>query len=348
MSEHPAAPLPSPLAIYALTPVGLLLARRIRNALGGEVFAPQDLAGPEETGFTSLPGAVASAWGSFRGHVLVGPVGVAVRCVAPLLRHKGSDPAVAAVDQAGNFAVSVLSGHLGGANRLTRELARVAGGQAVVTTGTDVAGLPAVDELAAGLGMAVPDLEPAKRVGAALLAGRTVQLFDPDDRLGLSGRPLFQIVAPEDWDADRPGVWCDCRVGPAKAFACYPACLFLGMGCRRGTPAKEMVALAKDTLADRGLARESLAGLGTVEDKRDEPGLTRAARELGLEIRYFSRSELDGVAAPNPSETVRRHLGVDSVCEAAAMLMAGVGTDRLLVTKVKGPRATLAAACSRP
>ncbi len=338
--------LPSPLAIYALTPDGLRLARTIRDGLGGQVFAPEHMAGSGETGFAGLCQTVAQTWNRFPGHVLVGPVGVAVRCAAPLLRDKGSDPALVAVDQAGQFAVSVLSGHLGGANRLARELARVTGAQAVVTTGTDSAGLPAVDELAAGLGMRLPDLDAAKRVGAALLAGQTVQLHDPDHRLGLSGEELFTVTAPDAWNTARPGVWCDCRTAPEGACACYPPCLHLGLGCRKGAPAEEILGLVDKALADYGLAKESLAGLGTVEDKRDEPGLKRAALELGLEIHYFSRRELDGVAVPNPSETVRKHLGVDSVCEAAAMLLAR--TDQLLIPKTKSDAATVAAACSRP
>lgn len=95
--------------------------------------------------------ALADAWGKYRGFVMVMAAGIVVRHIAPLCRSKTCDPAVVVCDERGDYAVSLLSGHLGGANRLASEVARITGGRAVVTTASDVRGSMAFDELASRL-----------------------------------------------------------------------------------------------------------------------------------------------------------------------------------------------------
>ena len=108
--------------------------------------------------------------------VFVGAAGIAVRAIAPCLRSKLTDPAVVAVDEAGRYAVSLLSGHVGGANRLARRIAALTGGQAVVSTATDVNGRFSVDEWIARQGMAMCNPKAARAFAAALLEGRPVGL----------------------------------------------------------------------------------------------------------------------------------------------------------------------------
>lgn len=335
-------------AIYALSAQGLVLAQRLAASFDADVYAPERLTAEAQGvfAFASLGRVVAKTFARYPRHVFVGAVGIAVRAIAPHLAHKTKDPAVAVLDLAARFAVSLVSGHAGGANELARELARLTGATPVITTGTDVSGLPGVDELAAVRGMAVANAQAVKAVSAALLEGRAVQLYDPEARLldpdGAGG--LFVPTDPEAWDPDAPGVWCHWREGGEhpRTFRAYPACLCLGLGCRKGVEKGEILAHVELVLAQHGLARQSIAAVGTVSIKRDDPGLCAAAAGLGPEVVFYEPEALARVEAAGQSETVKRRTGTGSVCEAAALLLSGaVG---LLVPKVKTTSVTCAVA----
>lgn len=345
-------------AIYALSVQGLTLALRLAAGLdagapgesvsGVVVYAPKRLAAgtPGAVAFGSLGALVAETFARFPRHVFVGATGIAVRAIAPLLSHKTRDPAVVVIDLAARFAVSLVSGHAGGANRLACELARLTGATAVITTGTDAAGLPAVDDLAAAKGMSVANASAVKAVSAALLEGRPVQLYDPEARLldGDDAGGLFVPTRPEDWDPQAPGVWCHWRGGGAhpNTFRAYPRVLCLGLGCRKGVETREILAHVERVFARQGLARQSVAAVATASIKRDDPGICAAAAALGPEVVFYEPEALARVEAAGQSETVKRRTGTGSVCEAAALLLSGAA--ELVVEKVKSTSVTCAVA----
>ena len=339
------------IAVYALTAPGARLGRALAGRLGADLYLPDRLAGEfGGRGFASLPPLVGSTWAQYGRHVFVAAAGIAVRAVAPHLRAKDRDPAVVVVDQRGRFAVSLVSGHLGGANALAREVAAITSGQAVVTTATDVEGVPAMDDLARERGLAVADTAAIKPVNVALLAGDPIQVCDPEGWLGLAAPPPEWAgritVVPElaVWDPARPGVAVSWRTVPPQPemLVLHPPCLCVGVGCRRGTPAAEISAALRVVLEEEGLALASVLCLGTVAEKQDEAGLLAAAAGLGKGLFFFSAGDLAEVAAPNPSERVAEHMGTPSVCEAAALLLAG--SDALLVEKRVLGNVTLAVA----
>lgn len=344
-------------ALYALSAQGLALALRLAESLAADVHAPQRFTGDGgqgSQGFSSLHDLLARTFTRYRRHVFIGAAGIAVRAIAPHLRGKAVDPAVAVLDQEARFAISLVSGHIGGANELARELARLTGATAVITTGTDVAGLPAVDELARTRGMAMGNLPAAKAVSAALLEGRPVQVYDPEGRLlddpegrlldgdDLGG--LFVATTPADWLAAAPGIWCDWRAGGdfARTFRVYPRCLCLGLGSRKNVPEGEILAHIATVFAQQGLCPQSVARVGTAIIKRDDPGLCAAAAALGPEVVYYELEDLAAVPTAGQSETVKRRTGTGSVSEAAALLLAEGG--ELISPKSKTGRVTCAVA----
>lgn len=349
--------LPQPLAVYALTSVGARLARGLVLALPeATLFLPRALAEPStgEEPFERLAPALAANFSQYGGHVVLAAAGIVVRALAPLLVHKAQDPAVVVVDQAGRFAVSLLSGHLGGANSLARRVAEILGGQAVITTATDSAGLPSLEMLAGELGYAVQNLPALAGVSMALLEGRQPALHDPQGWLW----PLLErrwsglfILAKDDQVAglrDRPLIWVGWRAieAPPAWLVLRPPALVAGLGCNRGTDVDEMESLLRRVLHDQGLSPACLACLASVEAKRDEAGLIELAARLGLPLKFYSPEELATVEVPNPSATVAKHMGVASVCEAAALLAAH--SRRLLVKKHKSANVTLALALASP
>ena len=333
------------IAVWALTPGGAALAARLAAGLpGAEVLVSETLLPAATTAvpFASLKTELAARFRAYRGHVCVMATGIVVRLLAGLLVHKAEDPAVVVVDEAGRFAISLVAGHLGGANALARDVARVLGAQPVVTTATDVNGIPAIDVLAVELGCAVENPAAIKRVNMALLAGAPVAVHDP---MGLLAGRVPGAV-PDGAGETKAGVWVDDRTvdPPEGALVLRPASLVAGIGCNRNTGADEMRELLLATLQAETLSPASLARLASVDLKADEPGLAALARELGLPIDYFSREEIRQVEAdvPTPSARVRHHIGVNSVCEAAAILASRGGT--LIVTKRSSRNATVAVA----
>lgn len=339
-------------AVYALTPQGARLARTLADDLGGDLFLPEALAHEQSAvPFVRLFDAVADNVSRYPRQVFVAAVGIVVRAFAPHIRSKDRDPAVVALDTEGRFVVSLLSGHLGGANDLARQAARITGGEAVITTATDTAGLRSWDELALQKKLALDDPGAVKTLNMALLRGEPVAVWDPEDRLGLAGvqGPAFPIVRVLSEDAvptDRPAVRVTWRAAAGTTsdtcLVLHPRCLVAGVGCNRGTDAREILELVQTTFAQHGLALKSLACLTTLEAKQDEAGILEAGQELGVPVIFYPSEAVRDVEVPNPSDTVTRHMGVKSVCEATALMKAA--NQRLLVPKVRSRNATLAVA----
>ncbi len=343
---------PRPLAVHAITQGGLEVAARLGAVLGADVRVPERLlaVAPASATAFSLPmrDALAPAFPRYRGHVFVMAIGAVVRMIAPLLESKWRDPAVVCVDEAGRFAVSVLSGHAGGANSLAEEVAAVLGAQAVVTTASDVLGTLQVDLLGCDLGWTIEDpARNATRASAAVVDGTPVLIvqeagerdFWPDDRpfppnvtvtttLEAADLGHFEalLLITDRLPAERE------RALFERAVVYRPRSLVLGIGCDRGA-APDLVTRGVDALLARHrLALASVREIATIELKAGEPALRALAERLACPLRLFGSAELD--AAPGvetSSETVRRHVGTRAVAEPAALLASGAG--RLLVPR---------------
>lgn len=244
--------------------------------------------------------------------IFMGAAGIAVRAVAPYVKSKTTDPAVVVVDEAGRFAVPILSGHLGGANSLARKIAAACGAVPVITTATDLNGTFAVDQWAKKQNCTILNPEGIKSVSGALLAGRRVELCSP---WPVAGEP------PE-------GV----------SLRLMPKIVVLGVGCKRGMPQEAL----ERAFAALPFHPVSFYKVCSIDLKRNEPGLLAFCRAHGLELETFSAAELQGAPGEfSPSEFVERVTGVDNVCERAAVLGSG-GT--LLLKKRTGNGVTMAVA----
>ena len=347
--------LSAPIAIWALTTGGAHLGRRlIQHLVNGQLFvaAAVDDAAFDATSFVRLRDAVTRHFDRFEAHVFIMATGIVVRTLVDLIRHKTEDPAVVVMDETGHYAISLLSGHLGGANQLARELAGISGAAPVITTATDLRGVPAIDLIAQERGLHIENPDAIRTVSAALLRQETVTVCDPFGRL--QGALPDSLVRPIDLNAEDP-VGAEFGNGPAvmvhdihvdlppEVLILRPASLFAGLGCNRGSPAGEITALLKTVLMRFGLARRSLAGLASVDLKADEEGLETAARHYDLPLTFYTRDQLAAVAdIRTPSATVKKHIGIPSVCEAAALLASNNGD--LIVPKQRTRNVTVAIA----
>lgn len=344
---------PDKIAIWVLTPHGRDLAEKLRKLSDGVVVYCSRHLYPVGCGLAAQPfdGLIAAVQEGFRcfdGHIFIMASGIVVRAIGPLLGHKATDPAVVGVDDRGKFAISLLSGHIGGANRLAARTAELLGATAVITTATDVNGRPAIDILAAERGLAIENPAALKVVNMALLTGGVLRVFDPHDLLmdGLDGQaePVEREALALS-DGTRPGVYVDDGVVPlpGDVLILRPLSLVAGIGCNRNTPKEEIRGFLEEVLAAQGLALSSLHSIASIDVKSDEPGLVALAADLGVPLHFYSRNALNRIGhVPNPSRMVQQHVGVPSVCEAAAILAARQG--RLIVAKQKSAQVTVAVA----
>lgn len=249
--------------------------------------------------------------------IFVGASGIAVRAIAPHVRDKMTDPAVVCVDEAGRVAVPLLSGHVGGANELARVVAAITGGQAAVSTATDVNGLFAVDGWAARHGLAIVERDAAKAVSVAFLEGDPVG-FRNDAGVDLGDdAPVGTTDGPADigfvvsFDTT-------CRPYP-RTLHLVPRVTTVGVGCRKGIPPEVLRQAVDDALAEAGVPVQAVAAIASIDVKRDEPAIVRLAQEIGCELRFYSADELAAVPGRfSSSAFVRDTVGVDNVCERAA------------------------------
>lgn len=316
------------LRLLAFTDRGLELARTLAEALGGEAArcgAPQGLAEWTAGGFSQADALV-----------FVGAAGIAVRAVAPHVRHKAQDPAVVVVDEAGRFAIPILSGHLGGANDLARRIAAFLGGTAVITTATDVRRLFAVDEWARRQNCRVENPEAIVRFSSKVLAGETATIRSP---WPIPGRPPEGVALTAEGNCD---ALLTVRREAGDALRLIPAVAVLGVGCRRDTPAAALERAFAALLEESGLHPLAFSKVCSIDLKRDEPGLLAFCQSRGLAFEVFSARALGAVEGDfSPSAFVRSVTGVDNVCERSAVLGSG-GT--LVIKKQAGDGVTMAAA----
>ncbi|NDV21208.1 cobalamin biosynthesis protein [Desulfovibrio sp. JC022] len=333
-------------AIFALTRKGTEIAHELAVALQADCHALDRYATKYDIPFESLKDTVADKFSRYEAHVFIAASGIAVRMIAPHLKSKDVDPAVVVVDQEGEFAVSLVSGHLGGANELARLVGDKIGAVPVITTATDCAGVPSVDLIARDQGLNIGDIGLIKHINAVILDGQKVPVYDPDGFLDISAiSDYFYVVDDVDvLSESRCGVVVDWRrheVGE-RVLTLYPQCLSLGVGCRRGVPANEILELIFRVVGESDLAPKSIFCMGSIDAKSDEEGLLEAAEILGLELKFFSAAELDKIEVANPSGMVMKHMGVNGVCEAAAMKLAD--STEILIPKSKSARVTAAVA----
>lgn len=261
---------------------------------------------------------------------------MAVRVLATSLRHKSVDPPVAVIDAGGNFAVSLLSGHWGGGNSLTRWLAKLIGAKPVVTTASDALGTPALDNILAARGLKIIDWDILPRAQGAILEGQKLALVAPDGfRLS---EDIFESLQTPENRRGKITVQIDyfAREKAPDILRVAIPLVFAGIGFRKDCPD-----LREDFLEAARLARlpvEALAALSTVDEKSEDESLQSLAEELNIPLLSWSSDALARVKTPNPSKRcgdrfARRPF---SVAEGAALLGAGRGDPsraRLLVEK---------------
>ena len=358
-------------AILALTQAGAQTARRAQLTLpGADIYLLKRVAVQKEWKtreqvhpFCRIRQAAAAVFPRYDALVFVMAAGIVVRSIAPLIRDKLSDPAVVVLDEQAHHVISLLSGHVGGANALTRQLAAALGADPVITTATDIEGIVAPDAITLQLGLHPEPHDAILTVNRALLDGAHVRYILDMTPLRTWYRQQLEALGCEVWRYDDPQLRAERVAHPSaievvitlapSRFPAHqqhgglflrPMRLIAGIGCRKGTTADEILAALDDATARIGATRRAISGLASTVAKRAEAGLLDARDDLGVHLRFFENEPLAQTIAHyglRESPFVKKTIGVGNVAEAAALAEAGPHA-RIALGKTKYEKVTVA------
>ena len=328
------------LSIICFSMTGFFTSERLKQGLekrGHSVVLAKKSRYLEDSIKESAGSWTGSRFSLDEGIIFVGACGIAVRSIAPYVAGKKSDPAVLVIDECGKFVISLLSGHLGGANALALEAAEILGAQPVVTTATDLHHRFAVDVFAKKNGCDILHMKAAKDVSAALLAGKTVGFYSEFPWKGSLPAGLEEcsrdgFPVKNSASGQKPfvlgiavSVHTDCSPFPSSVQV-IPRILSLGMGCRRGKDAAEIEKAAKECLKRASVFPQALERLASIDLKKEEPGLVSLAEKWEIPFVTYSEKELlEAEGEFTPSDFVKKITGTDNVCERSAVRGSGQG-----------------------
>jgi cobalt-precorrin 5A hydrolase len=342
------------IAVVALTLNGCHTALRLGELLKCDIYLKSGVLAEDEKKNTPvrffegrLAELIAEIFPKYDSFVMIMATGIVFRMFAPYAEHKTTDPAVLVIDEKARFVISLLSGHLGGANALTARIAALLGATPVITTATDINEKPSFDVVAKENDCAIANICELKYISSALVNGEKVGLHCD---LPIDGNLPPDVLIYEEYAASKPLqnlVVISSKIDTVQPpqtehiLRLVPRNLILGIGCKRGTPFENIEAALTDFLHKHGRNILGIKALATIDLKKDEPGLLALAEKYKLPFLTYTAEELAAYALSNGSDFVQSVTGTPSVSEAAALLASG---GKTLVPKTIYPGITLSLA----
>ena len=278
--------------------------------------------------------------------VFIGAMGIAVRAISPSIKNKMEDIPVIVIDENASYVIPVLSGHVGGANELAKELADVLNTQAVITTATDVNDKFAIDVFAKKNNLFIENKDGIAKVSSKVLNGETITINMEYGHLDDSKVPLGVKIdcknIPDDEECD---VYISDDNSDKNALLTLRAKnLILGIGCKKGKSFEEIDEFIKGVLSENDININCVNSISSIDLKKDEEGIVLFAKELDIPFVTFTAEVLSQVEGEfEKSDFVLENVGVDNVCERAALAECK-GKGNILLSKIKGNGITLAVA----
>lgn len=340
-------------AIIVISEASISMAKTLKQELPeSEIFST--IANADCRHIPALQEAVPQLFRDSDALIFIGAMGICVRAIAPCIEDKKTDPAVLCVDSTGRYVISVLSGHVGGANGLTQYVAGILGAEPVITTRSDRTGLWALDTLGKKYDwQPIPGENCDMNHLISLFVDRapTALLLDIRDE----GTAQLEHTLPshvdvfynfKDIDTGKyrllllvtPYLY---ETSGMQALYYVPKVLHMGMGLARNAgPKNAVITRLMNTLLEANIIPAAIRTISSIEEKKHEEVLKLLAD--AYELHLYTASQLSQVDVPTPSEVVDKYMGTPSVSEASALLTAGGGP--LILPKQKCENFTVAIA----
>lgn len=302
------------VACITFTHDGLKIAQRIKKNMECciDIFFKDDLK-------EDLKDKIKKIFYEYNCLVFISSTGIAVRLIAPYISNKSKDPAVIVVDSMGNFAISLLSGHIGGANDVTNKISKILNCTPVITTASDVKGIESVDMLAKKYKFIIESFEDAKKITSMMLEGKRIGIISEimiflkyGNIVKKNADGYIVVSCKESFNIEKP--FCILR----------PKILNVGIGCRKGKSKDEILYAIKSVFLEEDISLKSIKSLCSIDIKKGEEGIIKACEYLNCDFKTFTREEIIKVQDSfKKSSFVFEKVGVTSVAEPCAYLAGG-------------------------
>ena len=325
------------IALISFTSSGLEIAERLKKKFEREENSTELI--NKETAEGKVSEEIERLFKEKDAIIFISSAGIAVRMIAPFIVSKTKDPAVAVIDDLGRYSISLLSGHIGGANALAEAAASELGAEAVITTASDGRNIDSADMFAIRNGYIIGSMEDAKTVTQAMVEGKKIALISEKDEDLKYGRVL-RIKPSELEKLEKTDVSGVIAVSSSSLLRdeiinymkyserdnilmLIPREIYVGVGCRRNTSFTQLKDFIEELFEKNGLDIRGVKAIGSIDLKANEFGLIELAEYLGAEFRTFSKEELlEFEDMFSGSEFVKKTVGVSSVSETAAYKMS--------------------------
>jgi cobalt-precorrin 5A hydrolase len=321
------------IAYFSLTEQGHALAQKLSADIPGDLYGKEEF----KTRMTE-------AFQNYDALVCIMASGIVVRTLAPCLVHKAKDPAVVVMDQKGRHAISLISGHLGGANELAHKLADISGGEAVITTATDVEKKISFDVFAKKHNLAIENIEKLKYISNQVVEGRPVDVIT-DREYPIFNEQIRKVTEP----GDNPIVVIDEKLKLSTdqpVLYLRPKTISVGVGCKRDMDGEAIKEALKTVLEEEHISPLSVKSIATIGLKANEPGIKALAEAYQVPLIIVENEAIEaldfeqlGIAQ---SSFVKTTTGLPSVSTSCAYLTSE--EKKIIRDKVKFKGITIALA----
>ncbi len=322
------------VAIISVTAQGDIIAKKLKGKLDIDLYSRETI---KEVGIKSLVGKI---FKDYRAIIFISSTGIAVRAISSYLESKDKDPAVLVIDNSAKFVISLLSGHLGGANELTLRVAEILKSTPVITTATDNMGVTAPDIIAKNYDLTIDNLKDAKSIAALLVDHKKVGFIDSDHKIPIPEGYTDDLKHVEGivYVTNKLNELLDSHKKNMATLKLIRKNIVLGIGCRKNFDNKKMKFIIEDILKEKNIEEKAVKIISTVEVKKDEEAIIKLSEYLGCELKIFSLEQIKAIQHKyEGSDFVEKTIGVRAVCEPCVQLAGGIN----ITEKIKKDGMTL-------
>lgn len=330
------------LAIVTLTKGGLNTAKKVKDSLEDsvDIFSKSEFNGKDIKRINgSLRDFVGEIFYKYEFILFIMATGIVVRVIAPYIKDKTRDPGIMVMDEKGKFIISLLSGHLGGANSYTEKIAKKIDATGVITTASDVLGLISVDMLAKKLNCKMESLKKAKDITSDIVNEKKVGIIS-DIPINLQDYEKIKIINRENIKLFDSIIYITNKVLEKPHFRSIqliPRNIVIGVGCRRGTKTENIIEAIKRVLVELNLRSDSIKCLTSVDIKKDEPGILEAGEYFDVDVQFIDRDKIKIIEDKfEGSNFVKKTIGVAAVSEPCGYISSNRGKCIMKKRKFKG------------
>lgn len=313
------------VACLSFTLLGSNLGEKLES-LNNEEFSFYHFANENLKG--GVKGFLRDKWLEYEGFIFISASGIAVRMIHPYIKDKKTDPGVLVIDDMGKFVISLLSGHIGGANELTSYVANKIGATPVISTASDSRGIDSVDLFAKDNNYFIEDIGSLTKITAHMVNGKSIGFYTEDGQ-GIKYDKVIFISDLNSIPKDLEGlIIVSSKLDIKKPDLLYtilrPKVINIGIGARKDIKTSLVIEAIENALKEKGLSKNSIRSIGTVDVKAEEKGIIKGAEYFKSPLKIFTREEIRLVQDKfQKSQFVEDTLGVTSVSEPCAYLLGG-------------------------